>query len=252
MSRVPFDPAIDYYKLLGVSPGAFSEEIQAAYRRLAKEFHPDLHAGSADGAARMAGLNAAKSVLLDRDARAGYDQARAARRPVRPSPARAGSATPSVRYSPAPFQVSAQPRYRVVPRAAVRSAPSGAFDRQTGILLIVAVPLVAALLLYVFQALQLSAQPLRAASTDVSLAPTGRPPAPQGAASIVFEMVHAQPPSRELAIKANNMILSRTDSSPESALLRAAGRRLLRSAGADDVADWNATITDLCVMAGQC
>lgn len=250
MPRVPFDPAIDYYKLLGVTPGAFSEEIQAAYRRLAKEFHPDLHAGSADGAARMARLNAAKAVLLDRDARSSYDQARAARRPVRPNLNGSAPGVPPARY--APFQVSPQPRYRVVPRAAVRSAPASGFDRQTGILLIVAVPLVAALLLYVFQAMQLSVQPPQVASTDVSLVPTGRPPAPEGVASIVFEMVHGEPPSRELAIRANNMILSRTDLSPESALLRADGRRLLRAGGTGDVEDWNSTTTDLCVLAGQC
>ena len=81
MARVPFDPATDYYQLLGVPPGASAEDIQAAYRRLAKAYHPDLNAGSAVAAARMARVNVAKSVLLDREMRAFYDQARAVRRP---------------------------------------------------------------------------------------------------------------------------------------------------------------------------
>src|SRR5919201_5262504 len=105
MARVPFDPATDYYRLLGCRPGASAEELQAAYRRLAKTYHPDLHAGSAIAAARMARVNAAKAVLLDRETRAIYDRVRAVRHPV----ARAAVAhthqahvvRPSYRYAPA-------------------------------------------------------------------------------------------------------------------------------------------------------
>ena len=76
MARVPFDPSTDYYQVLGVGPGADNEEIQAAYRRLAKEYHPDLHADSLIAAARMARVNVAKSVLLDRDTRANQHRPR--------------------------------------------------------------------------------------------------------------------------------------------------------------------------------
>src|SRR3954452_15052963 len=111
MPRVPFDPTTDYYQLLGVGPAASPDEIQAAYRRLAKEFHPDLHAGSSIAAARIARVNAAQSVLLDRDTRAVYDRMRAeqacARRrtpmPARPAPPPAPVTTghqPTVRYAP--------------------------------------------------------------------------------------------------------------------------------------------------------
>src|SRR5438309_1289791 len=126
MPRTPFDPATDYYQLLGVGPHASAEEIQAAYRRLAKANHPDLNAGSAVAAARMAGLNVAKSVLLDRDTRA------------------------------------------------------------------------------------------------------------------------------DLASRANNFILARSDSTPESELLRADGRRLVHSANAGDTAGWEAAVADVCQLAGRC
>jgi hypothetical protein len=259
MPRIPFDPAVDYYQLLGVEPRASSEEIQAAYRRLAKAYHPDLNAGSSAAAARMSRVNAAKSVLLDAETRGIYDNLRALRRrivgrvaagatpagpPQAPQPAQT-----SVRYSPQ--QSVTRPRYRVVSRGASQHVAGAAFDRQTGILLVIALPLLAALALYVFQAFQLSIQPLRAAPSDVALLPNNRPTA-RGTADAVFMMVHGQPMSRELATRANNLILSRTDSTPESELLRADGRRLIRSASAGDAESWDAAVLDLCQLAARC
>jgi hypothetical protein len=52
---------IDPFAVLGVAPDASAEEVAAAYRRLAKRWHPD-HAGS-EGAARMAEINAAYDLL---------------------------------------------------------------------------------------------------------------------------------------------------------------------------------------------
>ena len=74
----------------------------------------------------------------------------------------------------------------------------------------------------------------------------------RGAAEAVFVMVDAQPPSRDLAMKAYNFIMARADSSPESELLRADARRLLRAANADDPAGWDATVADLCHLASRC
>jgi hypothetical protein len=251
MPRVPYDPAIDYYKLLGVTAAASPEEIQAAYRRLAKEFHPDLNAGSTSAAARMARVNVAKSVLLDPDTRISYDRARSARRPRAAAVSRPAAAAAAPRYA-TPYQVSAQPRYRVTSRSAGPAATAGAFDRQTGLLLIVALPLMAALVVYVFQALQLSAQPLRSPPPDVSLVPNNSRTTGHGAADAAFTMVHTQPASPDLARRANNLILARSDSTPESELLRADGRRLVRAASAGDTEDWEATVADLCVLAGRC
>jgi len=250
MTRIPFDPAVDYYEFLGVRPGASTEEIQTAYRRLAKAFHPDLHADSAAAATRMARLNAAKSVLLDADTRANYDLLRANRRPTfGPYPTPVAT---TVRY--APDQVYGRPRHRVVSQGVGRAAARGALDRQTGILLLVAVPLIAALVMYVFQAVQLSVQPLRAPPSDLNLfgAPSGGRPAPRGAADAVFVMVDAQPPSTELAIKAYNYIMARSDSTPESELLKADARRLVRSANSGDTATWDSTVADLCHLASRC
>jgi hypothetical protein len=254
MVRVPFDPATDYYRLLGVGPAASPEEIQVAYRRLAKAYHPDLHSGSASAAEHMARVNVAKSVLLDPETRASYDQMRGVRQ-VRARVA-AVAAQPSgfgsMRY--APYQVGQRPRYRVVSTATGRASSRGGVDRGTGILLLVAVPLIAALVVYVFQAVQLSAQPLKMASTDAILTPASanERPSSRGAADAVFLMVHAAGPNRELAARVNNFILARTDSTPESELLRADGRRLVRSATQGDAADWDAAVADVCHLAARC
>ena len=52
---MPRDP----YSVLGVSPGSSDEEIKTAYRRLAKQYHPDLHPNDPTAAARMNEINAA-------------------------------------------------------------------------------------------------------------------------------------------------------------------------------------------------
>ena len=49
----------DPYKVLGVSPDASDDEIKAAYRRLAKKYHPDLNPGDEEAARKMNEINAA-------------------------------------------------------------------------------------------------------------------------------------------------------------------------------------------------
>lgn len=61
----------DYYRILQVHPQAEEEVIQAAYRRLARKYHPDASGGDDDAA--MQELNEAYAVLSDPVQRAEYD-----------------------------------------------------------------------------------------------------------------------------------------------------------------------------------
>ena len=77
---------IDPYKILQVDSEAEDEVIQAAYRRLARKYHPDL-AASPDAANRMAAINAAWELIGEPAKRAAYDRQRAplATTPVQPA-----------------------------------------------------------------------------------------------------------------------------------------------------------------------
>ena len=66
----------DLYKVLQVDPEAEDEVISAAYRRLARKYHPDVATGE-DSAARMLAINAAWAVIGDPARRAAYDRERA-------------------------------------------------------------------------------------------------------------------------------------------------------------------------------
>ena len=63
----------DYYKILGVPKGAKAEEIKKAYRRLARQHHPDL-SKAAGSERRFKDVNEAHEVLSDPEKRRRYDQ----------------------------------------------------------------------------------------------------------------------------------------------------------------------------------
>ncbi|HKF77479.1 MAG TPA: J domain-containing protein [Candidatus Dormibacteraeota bacterium] len=69
----------DLYKILQVDPQADTEVIEAAYRRLARKYHPDVNR-SPDAELRMRELNAAYQVLRRPDHRAAYDGTRPSER----------------------------------------------------------------------------------------------------------------------------------------------------------------------------
>lgn len=64
----------DYYGVLGIDKNATDEDIKRAYRKKAKECHPDLHPNDKEAEARFKELNEANEVLSDPDKRARYDQ----------------------------------------------------------------------------------------------------------------------------------------------------------------------------------
>ena len=60
--------------MLGVKRDASADEIRKAYRKLAKEFHPDLNPGKPEAEARFKAVTAAYDILSDPEKRARYDR----------------------------------------------------------------------------------------------------------------------------------------------------------------------------------
>jgi curved DNA-binding protein len=64
----------DYYKALGVEKTATAEQIKKAYRKLARQYHPDVNPNNPEAERRFKEANEAHEVLSDPDKRKKYDQ----------------------------------------------------------------------------------------------------------------------------------------------------------------------------------
>lgn len=65
---------IDYYKILGVDKNIPQDQVREAYRKRAKQFHPDLHPNDPKAKAKFQALNEAYDVISDPEKRKKYDQ----------------------------------------------------------------------------------------------------------------------------------------------------------------------------------
>ena len=91
------------YETLGVAPNASQDDIRKAYRKAAKETHPDLNPGKPEAEKRFKEINAAYDIVGDADKRKRYDageidETGAERQPERHFYREYAEADPNMRY----------------------------------------------------------------------------------------------------------------------------------------------------------
>ena len=95
-SRAWFDK--DFYKVLGVGENATADEIKRAYKKLARQFHPDKNPGNKEAEEKMKDISEANDVLSDAKKREEYDEVRRLSRSGYAPGGGAGGAWQNVRF----------------------------------------------------------------------------------------------------------------------------------------------------------
>ena len=93
----------EYYRSLGVQPNASPDELKKAYRKLAKQYHPDLHPGDHEAEARFKEINEAYEILSDPEKRKKYDEQQQGTTQRRQAPNKAKTATRTPKGGPVDF-----------------------------------------------------------------------------------------------------------------------------------------------------
>ena len=87
---------MNYYQILGIDEQATENQIKQAYRKLAKQYHPDLHPGDAKAEARFKDIVEAYEILGNREKRKAYDEKQKKASEVRIKKARTQATTPEM------------------------------------------------------------------------------------------------------------------------------------------------------------
>jgi hypothetical protein len=204
------DRVLDYYAALGVKKDASVEEIDRAYRALARKVHPDRNAGDAERAdARMKQLNQIRETLTDPLLRVAYDdQLRRDRQSEPPSPR--PQAPPAERPEQR-WRQAAPPRYEPHPHVApflrthveeMMAAHAQRREQRPAVAILVAGTLIVAAVAFLWP--RAEPRPLRVAASTPAPAP---PPPPAPARKGGVEVVRGDTEATRRAIRKTSRVV---------------------------------------------